>query len=43
MRSLMEAASAEIFDYIDRHPDREFVLRVSAVEIYNEVVRDLLK
>ena len=25
-----------------QHPDREFILKFSAMEIYNEAVRDLL-
>lgn len=39
----MELAAQEIFSYILENPDREFVLRVSALEIYNESVRDLLR
>ncbi|GAB5367896.1 hypothetical protein AAMO2058_001271300 [Amorphochlora amoebiformis] len=31
-----------IFKYIEDQPDREFVLRVSFFEIYNEVINDLL-
>ncbi len=31
-----------IFDYIEDHPNKEFVLRVSYVEIYNEIINDLL-
>lgn len=33
---------ADIFDYIHRHEERAFVLKFSAMEIYNEAVRDLL-
>ena len=32
----------EIFHHINKNPNRAFLLRVSMVEIYNEVVRDLL-
>ncbi|KAG6478195.1 hypothetical protein ZIOFF_061628 [Zingiber officinale] len=32
----------DIYDYIRRHGDREYVLKFSAIEIYNEAVRDLL-
>uniref|UniRef100_A0A7N0R833 Kinesin-like protein n=1 Tax=Kalanchoe fedtschenkoi TaxID=63787 RepID=A0A7N0R833_KALFE len=42
MRGVTEFAIADIFDYMQKHQDREFVLKFSAMEIYNEVVRDLL-
>ncbi|KAL9662385.1 hypothetical protein QQ045_027218 [Rhodiola kirilowii] len=42
MRGITEYAIADIFHYIEKHQDREFVLKFSAMEIYNEVVRDLL-
>ncbi|XP_038717645.1 kinesin-like protein KIN-7E isoform X2 [Tripterygium wilfordii] len=42
MLGVTEYAVEDIYDYIERHKDREFVLKVSAMEIYNEVVRDLL-
>ncbi|EDV22383.1 uncharacterized protein TRIADDRAFT_3836, partial [Trichoplax adhaerens] len=32
----------EIFRYINQKPNREFLLRVSYMEIYNEVITDLL-
>ncbi|MBW0504612.1 hypothetical protein O181_044327 [Austropuccinia psidii MF-1] len=32
----------EIFSYIRIHPEREFLLRVSYLEIYNEQIHDLL-
>lgn len=35
-------ASQDIFRLIESHPDRNFLLRVSFVEIYNENIRDLL-
>lgn len=31
-----------VFDWIEDHPEREYVLRVSYMEIYNEIVNDLL-
>eukprot|EP01006_Ploeotia_vitrea_P045200 TRINITY_DN66919_c7_g2_i2.p1 TRINITY_DN66919_c7_g2~~TRINITY_DN66919_c7_g2_i2.p1 ORF type:complete len:683 (+),score=401.25 TRINITY_DN66919_c7_g2_i2:24-2072(+) len=39
---MIPQAVEEIFDYIEDNPDREFVLRVSYMEIYNEIVNDLL-
>ncbi|KAG0586149.1 hypothetical protein M758_2G098300 [Ceratodon purpureus] len=42
MRGVTESAIADIFEYIQCNPDREFVLKVAALEIYNEVVKDLL-
>lgn len=42
MRSVMELATAHIFGHVQKTEDREFFIRVSAVEIYNEIVRDLL-
>ena len=29
-------------DHKKQNPEREYMLRVSAIEIYNEIVRDLL-
>jgi hypothetical protein len=37
MRGVMTLAAQEIFKYIQDHPQREFVLRMSSMEIYNEV------
>ncbi|KAH7849834.1 hypothetical protein Vadar_023611 [Vaccinium darrowii] len=42
MSGITEHTMADIFDYIDKHNDREFVMKFSAMEIYNEAVRDLL-
>ncbi|KAL2988886.1 hypothetical protein AAZX31_11G108900 [Glycine max] len=42
MVGITEYAVADIFDYIERHEERAFILKFSAIEIYNEVVRDLL-
>ncbi|KAF5455823.1 hypothetical protein F2P56_025358 [Juglans regia] len=43
MTGITEHAMADIYDYIDGHKEREFVLKFSAMEIYNEAVRDLLR
>lgn len=42
MVGITEHSMAEIYGYIDQHPEREFILKFSAMEIYNEAVRDLL-
>ncbi|XP_030522889.1 kinesin-like protein KIN-7E isoform X1 [Rhodamnia argentea] len=42
MNGITELTVADIFDYICKHEERAFVLKFSAIEIYNEVVRDLL-
>ncbi|KAL7156544.1 hypothetical protein ABFS83_02G017200 [Erythranthe nasuta] len=42
MNGITEYAVADIYDYILRHEERAFALKFSAMEIYNEVVRDLL-
>ncbi|GER35099.1 kinesin motor family protein [Striga asiatica] len=42
MTGITEFAVADIYDYIQKHPERDFVLKFSAMEIYNESVRDLL-
>ncbi|KAJ4890183.1 ATP binding microtubule motor family protein [Raphanus sativus] len=42
MSGITDYALADIYDYIDKHKEREFVLKFSAMEIYNESVRDLL-
>ena len=36
MKAVMDAATAEVFECIKATPGREFLLRLSAVEIYNE-------
>eukprot|EP01119_Soliformovum_irregulare_P008069 TRINITY_DN2089_c0_g1_i1.p1 TRINITY_DN2089_c0_g1~~TRINITY_DN2089_c0_g1_i1.p1 ORF type:complete len:929 (+),score=276.79 TRINITY_DN2089_c0_g1_i1:100-2886(+) len=36
-------AIQHVFDYIKSTPEREFLLRVSYLEIYNEVINDLLR
>ncbi|KAK9129604.1 hypothetical protein Sjap_010091 [Stephania japonica] len=42
MTGITEYTVADIFNYIQRHEERAFVLKFSAMEIYNEAVRDLL-
>ncbi|GAU37680.1 hypothetical protein TSUD_209690 [Trifolium subterraneum] len=42
MSGITDYAVADIFDYIEKHKEREYVLKFSAMEIYNESVRDLL-
>ncbi|KAJ0971074.1 hypothetical protein J5N97_019033 [Dioscorea zingiberensis] len=42
MTGITEYTVADIFDYIRRHEERAFVLKFSAIEIYNEAVKDLL-
>ncbi|XP_019444816.1 PREDICTED: kinesin-like protein KIN-7C isoform X2 [Lupinus angustifolius] len=42
MSGITEYAVEDIYNYIYKHPERQFVLKFSAIEIYNESVRDLL-
>ncbi|CAL1355715.1 unnamed protein product [Linum trigynum] len=42
MSGITEYAMADIFNYTYQNQEREFVLKFSAIEIYNEAVRDLL-
>ncbi|XP_021908360.1 kinesin-like protein KIN-7H isoform X1 [Carica papaya] len=42
MTGITDYTLADIYDYIERHQDRKFILKFSAMEIYNESVRDLL-
>ncbi|XP_009772334.1 kinesin-like protein KIN-7E [Nicotiana sylvestris] len=42
MTGITEYAIADIYDYIQKHAERDFILKFSAMEIYNESVRDLL-
>lgn len=42
MSHVIRLSAKDIFKAIDEEPDREFLLKLSAVEIYNEKVRDLL-
>jgi centromeric protein E len=43
MQAIMAAAAQDMFQAISQEPDREYIIRIAAVEIYNEVVRDLLR
>ncbi|XP_027368734.1 kinesin-like protein KIN-7B [Abrus precatorius] len=42
MRGVTESAIKDIYEYIRNTPERDFILRISALEIYNETVIDLL-
>ncbi|XP_010547437.1 PREDICTED: kinesin-like protein KIN-7H isoform X2 [Tarenaya hassleriana] len=42
MTGITDYTMADIYDYIEKHKEREFILKFSAMEIYNESVRDLL-
>lgn len=42
MNGIADRAVMDIYKYIDKHSERVFVLKFSAMEIYNEVVKDLL-
>ncbi|XP_042508493.1 kinesin-like protein KIN-7E isoform X2 [Macadamia integrifolia] len=42
MSGITEYTVADIYDYIKMHEERAFVMKFSAMEIYNEAVRDLL-
>ncbi|CAN6910330.1 unnamed protein product [Brassica oleracea] len=42
MSAITEFAVADIFDYIFQHEERAFSVKFSAIEIYNEAIRDLL-
>ncbi|KAL8524012.1 hypothetical protein ACS0TY_013828 [Phlomoides rotata] len=43
MCGITEYAIADIYDYIHKHSERNFVLKFSAMEIYNEAVKDPLR
>lgn len=43
MQAIMALATKEVFQLIAEDASREFIIRMAAVEIYNEVVRDLLR
>ncbi|XP_059293089.1 kinesin-like protein KIN-7G [Lycium ferocissimum] len=42
MTGITEYAIADIYEYVQKHTERDFILKFSAMEIYNESVRDLL-
>ncbi|EYU30585.1 hypothetical protein MIMGU_mgv11b019964mg, partial [Erythranthe guttata] len=42
MIGITEYALPDIYGYIQKHQERDFVFKFSAMEIYNELVRDLL-
>ncbi|KAF8093192.1 hypothetical protein N665_0389s0051 [Sinapis alba] len=42
MTGITEFAVSDIFDYIFQHEERAFSVKLSAIEIYNEAIRDLL-
>ncbi|PKU85702.1 Kinesin-like protein NACK1 [Dendrobium catenatum] len=42
MNGIAEYFVEDIYDYMEKHEEREFLLKFSAMEIYNEAVRDLL-
>ncbi|XP_024521728.1 kinesin-like protein KIN-7A [Selaginella moellendorffii] len=42
MRGVIENAIVDIYDAIEKNHQREYILKIAGLEIYNEVVRDLL-
>ncbi|KAG7967969.1 hypothetical protein I3843_08G127900 [Carya illinoinensis] len=42
MSGITDYTVADIYDYMEKHNERDFLLKFSAMEIYNESVRDLL-
>ncbi|XP_071697938.1 kinesin-like protein KIN-7E isoform X2 [Rutidosis leptorrhynchoides] len=42
MTGITEYTVADIYDYMQKHEERAFALKFSAIEIYNEAIRDLL-
>ncbi|KAG0502834.1 hypothetical protein HPP92_002906 [Vanilla planifolia] len=43
MRGITERAVNDIYKHIENTPAREYIIKISAMEIYNEVVKDMLK
>ncbi|XP_062200500.1 kinesin-like protein KIN-7A isoform X1 [Phragmites australis] len=43
MRGVTESAVNDLYRHIANTPEREFVIKISAMEIYNEIVKDLLR
>ncbi|CAI5535416.1 unnamed protein product, partial [Closterium sp. Naga37s-1] len=42
MEAITDLAACDIFTHIQKNPHRSFLVKLSAIEIYNEIVRDLL-
>ncbi|XP_076937984.1 kinesin-like protein KIN-7E [Bidens hawaiensis] len=42
MTGITEYTVADIYAYMQKHEERAFILKFSAIEIYNEAIRDLL-
>lgn len=42
MKAVTQAAAADVFAHVAASPDREWLIRASAIEIYNEDARDML-
>ncbi|GJP55552.1 hypothetical protein CLOM_g14510 [Closterium sp. NIES-68] len=42
MQAVTDLAACDIFMHIQNNPHRSFLVKLSAIEIYNEIVRDLL-
>ncbi len=43
IKAVTQAAAADIFAHVAASPDREWLIRASAIEIYNEEARDMLR
>ncbi|KAL5228977.1 hypothetical protein ABZP36_017242 [Zizania latifolia] len=43
MRGVTESAISDIYRHIENTPERDFIIKISAMEIYNEIVKDLLR
>lgn len=43
MKAVTQAAAADVFAHVAASPDREWLIRASAIEIYNEDARDMLR
>ncbi|KQK13094.1 kinesin-like protein KIN-7A [Brachypodium distachyon] len=43
IRGVTESAVSDIYRHIENTPEREFIIKISAMEIYNEIVKDLLQ
>uniref|UniRef100_A0ACD5WC02 Uncharacterized protein n=1 Tax=Avena sativa TaxID=4498 RepID=A0ACD5WC02_AVESA len=43
MRGVTECAVSDIYRHMENNTEREFVIKISAMEIYNEIVKDLLQ